>query len=260
VAIDGSGPFRYAFRMILANVFIRPDGKGGEHDFPQAVRENIASFVAHHPGLEHRVFSGNDVEELIEARFTREVLEAYRSLQPLTYKADLARYCIIYHHGGIYADISHYFVRPLPFDGKRAVVFSDLFSGTPWDTNTSVFAAPARHKALERVIAMVCHNVRRQYYGPSHMCPTGPTLFGKAWAMTTEPEEIVAGFSYPVGHKTLSREAPGLALPKQEKIHGLSFDKLVAFKRKQRVGGLSDEWVTSYDDYVRRWKARQVYT
>jgi hypothetical protein len=224
------------------------------------VLENIASLKRHHHGIAHKLFDREAVEELIEAEFPREVGEAYRALKPLAYKADLARYCIIYAMGGIYADISHFFARGLPFDGSRPVVFADAFLSSPWDTNNSVFAAPAGHDALARAIDLVCANVKRRYYGPTFLCPTGPALFGKAWASTTEVDDLTVGKSRAVTREVLSTMLPGLPLPKLVRVHCLLLgETVVAVKRKQRIGGLGDEWVASTDDYLAQWENRDIY-
>ena len=45
--------------------------------------------------------------EFISKYFNKDVLEAYDTLLPGAYKADLWRYCILYKMGGIYMDIKY---------------------------------------------------------------------------------------------------------------------------------------------------------
>lgn len=247
--------------MILASIFIGPPGPGKDIALPLPVQRNIASLKQHHPGLPHMLFSGEDIASFIEEKFPREVIEAYNALRPLTYKADLARYCILYELGGIYADLSHFFTRSLPFDGERPIVFRDLMGATTWNTNTSVFAAPPRHRALELAIEMVCANVKRRYYGQTFLCPTGPSLFGKAWATTCESDDLLAGFSVTHTPADLKKLYPRVALPGGPRFHCLVLGiEMVAIKRKRfGSGGLTDLGVPDSDNYMAGWRRRDVY-
>src|SRR5688572_8186862 len=137
--------------MILASIFIGPPGRGEDIELPPIVAENIESFKRHHPKLAHKLFSGEDIEAFLEAKFPREVQDAFHALKPYAYKADLARYCILHELGGVYADLSMFFTRRVPLD-ERPVLFRELIFSAPWDTSTSVIGAPPRHLALERAI------------------------------------------------------------------------------------------------------------
>lgn len=246
--------------MILASIFIGPAGRGDDLSLPPIVRENIASLIRHQPSLPHKLFSHDDIVEFLEDKFPPEVLRAFNTLRPYAYKADLARYCILYELGGIYADISHFFVRALPFDGGRPVVFRDLILSAPWDTNNSVFAAPPHNSALALAIEMVCANVKRQHYGPTYLCPTGPALFGKAWAMTSEPEDLITGASSLVKRDWLRKSAPDIDLPAAPQIQCLLLNgKVATIKRKTGPPGLADLGIADSDNYVDRWNRREVY-
>jgi hypothetical protein len=247
--------------VILASIFIGPPGRGQDLTLPPLIEQNVASLRRHHPALEHKLFSGEDIVRFLGEWYPREVLEAYNALRPYAYKADLARYCILYELGGIYADISHFFAKPLPFDGQNPIVFRDLLHSAPWGTNNSVFAVPPRHKALDQAIKLVCANVARRYYGSTYLCPTGPALFGKAWATTCEAEELVAGDSMVLPRERLQQYLPGLALPQVTGLHALVLaGKIVAIKRKRRgTGGLGDLGIARSDDYVTRWESRGIY-
>lgn len=56
-------------------------------------------------GWTHALYHEKMVVKLLKERFPYEVLDAYNSLQPGRFKSDLARYCVLFVHGGIYADI-----------------------------------------------------------------------------------------------------------------------------------------------------------
>ena len=227
------------------------DGDGD--DLSGLVAENIASFKACHPREEHVLFREAALIEFIGAHFDADVLSAFRTLRPYAYKADLAKYCLLYERGGIYADLAYFFVRGVPRDQQKLSVFRDFLSSTPWDTALGVVAAPPRHKALAKAIDLVCANVKREHYGQTALCPTGPTLFGKAIALTCEAEDLV------VGEAVWLAQPLSAAEPSEKPSHCLSHrGDLVAIKRK-RGGGSMSQLGISGNRYNRLWRSRQVY-
>ena len=53
---------------------------------------------------DYTVYDNEGVEKFLDTHFDSEVRAAYDNLNPLAYKADLARYCILYIKGGWYLD------------------------------------------------------------------------------------------------------------------------------------------------------------
>lgn len=248
--------------MQLISIYIRKTGGEMAGALPSTVEENIRSLRELHPLLAHKLYSGDEVADFIATKFPREVMRAYLALRPLAYKADLARYCLLYEMGGIYADLSYYFVRPLPINEKKAVVFRDFLSCSPWDTSNGVIAAPPKHKALLRSIELVCENVRRAYYGMTPLCPTGPVLFGKALAQTCEAEDLKTGSAIAMPSERLRELMPNFELPGGTRIHCLATGReIAAIKRKKmHIGSLEDLGITDSDRrYSEYWRERSVY-
>ena len=54
----------------------------------------------------YRTWFLDDARALISELYEPEVLMAFDTLRPFAYEADLARYCIVNHTGGIYIDLS----------------------------------------------------------------------------------------------------------------------------------------------------------
>lgn len=54
---------------------------------------------------EYKFFNNDDCLNFIKDNFDKQVLNAYNSLLPPAFKADLFRYCYLYVNGGIYCDI-----------------------------------------------------------------------------------------------------------------------------------------------------------
>ena len=53
---------------------------------------------------EHRFYNDGDVVQFLKLHFPSQVLEAYNTLIPGAFKADLFRYCVLFIYGGVYAD------------------------------------------------------------------------------------------------------------------------------------------------------------
>ena len=236
--------------MILFNILITDD-QAARQVLSDQVKENIDSFKRAHPALPHRLFGGEEIREFISAHLGADVVRAYDALKPYAYQSDLARYCILYVLGGVYADLSIFFFRKWPPQPPQLGIFRDFFSSTPWDTVIGLIAAPPGHKSFAKAIELLSVNVDRRYYGPTSLCPTGPTLFGKSIALTCEPEDLIAGESRwytPASYKV--QRAPSHCF--------FADEKLVAIKRKVTTS-FSELGLTGGNDYCKLWSARDVY-
>ena len=56
-------------------------------------------------GWEYRFYEDIDVRNFLTMNFPNEVVNAYDQLIPGAFKADLFRYCVLFIHGGVYADV-----------------------------------------------------------------------------------------------------------------------------------------------------------
>lgn len=63
------------------------------------------SWQTNNPDHEYRFSEDEACEAFIAASFGNDVLSAYRLLAQGAFRADLWRYCALYVHGGVYADI-----------------------------------------------------------------------------------------------------------------------------------------------------------
>jgi hypothetical protein len=239
--------------MILASILITDKAAQSQPLAPQ-VLENIESFKRLHPGLEHRLFRTEETRDFIATGYGGEILAAYDALKPYAYKCDLARHCIMFKHGGVYADLSVYFLRSWPPRSGKLGVFRDFLYAAPWQLANTVYFTPPGHKGIARAMELICENVRHRYYGKTFLCPTGPTSFGRAIANSCDGDDLVSGDSVWVtdiaGH-------PGLI---SEVSHGfVREDQLVAIKRKRGGGPLSEIGVSGSNDYRAMWQRRDIY-
>lgn len=68
------------------------------------VKEKISSLRAMYPECDYKMYNNSDLLEFLKNNFSSDVLEAYHTVKPYAFKADLGRYCLLYMYGGYYFD------------------------------------------------------------------------------------------------------------------------------------------------------------
>lgn len=141
-------------------------------------------------GYEVRYFASDQRRDFIERNFP-EALDAYDTLVPGAYKADLFRYVVLYVEGGVYLDSG---VSPV----NGSVRIERLIpKGVRFATSlhprgcvghrrlpplgNAILAAEKGHPIIREVLWAVIDNVRRRKHGSSALCPTGPVALARAF-------------------------------------------------------------------------------
>jgi len=153
------------------------------------------------PTFKHQLYDDADCQQFIKDHYDPDVLEAYDTLIPGAFKADLWRYCILYDKGGVYVDIKFQCEPGFSFEdivskGENFYVREYNHKGTglyPHILYTGIIASKPKNPVFLKCIRQIVENCRNRYYGPEHTAPTGPYLF----AEKMDPEEIEsAEYSY----------------------------------------------------------------
>ena len=134
-----SAPIDKVFQILILEDPIDPSR------FSQSLQQNIASLKAIYPAAEYTLYDDARIREFLSEEFAPEVLDAYDLLAPFAYKADLARYCLLYTFGGLYSDLSYLHITAIePEEDINLIAFSDIPRiHPPWSTsNALVFARP----------------------------------------------------------------------------------------------------------------------
>jgi mannosyltransferase OCH1-like enzyme len=130
------------------------------------------------PEFTFHVYDDNDCAEFIKKHFTSQVLNAYNSLIPGAYKADLWRACVLFVNGGIYLDI-----KLCTINGFKLIELTtkEHFAKDrpPNSIYNALLVCKPRNTLLLNTINMIVRNVRTKYYGRGALEPTGPCLMGK---------------------------------------------------------------------------------
>lgn len=181
--------------MMLHSIYLHPADIAGFPDIlPPRVSANIDSFKQAHPGFSHHLYGHDALVAFLEDKFGKEVTETYHRLVPKAYKADLARYCLLYVHGGVYADLACHFWQPIVRQAPTKLhIFRDGFNLAPWIVSNAIIAAPRNLPLFEEVIKNIIRHCHENYYGFNPLCPTGPNLFGRCIATHSRLDELEAG-------------------------------------------------------------------
>ena len=142
---------------------------------PPLMFNAVSKIKKNNPNFNYFLFDDNDCREFIKKHFKPDVLEAYDSLMPGAYKADLWRYCILFINGGIYLDIKY-----TPFNGFKFINLCEsehlvLDADRAGIYNALMVCKPG-NLILFKAIRQIVENVKNKYYGKCILSPTGPKL------------------------------------------------------------------------------------
>lgn len=204
------------------------------------------------PDQEHTIYNKESLRQFIADNYDLDVLWAYDSLRPYSYKADLGRFCLLNKLGGWYFDIAVRAVNPVSIGSRvEFLAFRDIqrFSYTSWACATTVLYSKPDNTALVTAIEMIVKNCHEQYYGITPLCPTGPTLLGAALAANGGNVNHIFG-DYLELTPTYEQKNGAFVLPD---------GTIMAWKKPSGGGdltGVGAKGVNNYNDF---WHARSVY-
>ena len=147
------------------------------HDkiLPPKMQQNVELLRETNPEFEVIVYDNEMACEYIKANFSGDVLHAYDTLIPISFKSDLFRYCVVYKEGGIYLDIKFE-----PINGFKLMHFVKYrqvwASETANIASTGIFISVPDNPILRRAIDMVKYNVANRIMGQWPSSVTGPWL------------------------------------------------------------------------------------
>ncbi len=204
------------------------------------------------PGANHTIYNKETLRTFIVENYGEEVVWAYDSLKPYSYKADLGRFCLLNKLGGWYMDIAIRLVNPVEIGPRiKWLAFRDIqrFSFTSWACATTVLYSQPDNPALQTAIEMIVANCVEQYYGITPLCPTGPTLLGKALAVNGSQADFIYG-DYLELTPTYEQKNRAFVLPD---------GTIMAWSKPSGGGDLTGVGAKGVNNYNELWAARQVY-
>jgi len=171
---EGFDQRNFDSRTIPLNLFQTWETK----ELPPKMSKLTETVQQENPEFNYQLFDASERAEFIRTHFEPDVLDAYETLVPGAYKADLWRYCVLYIHGGIYMDI-----KVKPMNGFRLidVVDKEYFVKDRYPVgyagiwNGFMVCSPG-NEICWKAIRQIVENVRNEFYGDSPLATTGPLL------------------------------------------------------------------------------------
>ena len=153
-------------------------------NLPPSMIDSVENIKMNNKNFEYKLFDDEDCRDFIKNHFDINVLNAFDTLKPGAYKADLWRYCVLYILGGIYIDIKYQVINNFKFENflDKEYFVLDLDKKNVY--NALMIVKPNNEK-LKNCIYTIVKNVKYRYYGKSSLDVTGPGLLSKFFT----PEE-----------------------------------------------------------------------
>ena len=229
---------------------------GGVDRIPGTKIDAIKSAVSPN----HTLWLEADIESLLIDNFDPEVLEAFNKIKPLAYKADLARYCILYVHGGWYFDLTSEVIDFNLLDRYsedfQVIMFRDVpSSGIISSVGNTVlwFRHPGHQILLDAINTSVSNILNKKYSHHQHGI-TGPIVLGAAavaYQENNEASNILVGDTIMLGnHPSHVFNDPQVA------------EFSIFSRRRAMDSNLSDILPSGYEsnsDYWKMYYDRTVY-
>lgn len=221
-------------------------------ELPLFLKEATQTIANCFPELEHKIYRNKDVEQFLEEHYGKDVINAYHKVKPYSYKCDLARYCITNVVGGWYFDISLRCLTGinLPTDCKL-LAFRDInrYTHVSWACDGAAFYTPPDNEILDEAIFQIVRNIEDEYYGLTPLCPTGPTAWGKAIAVSNIDNKVIFGDSVELTPNH----------PHKNKALVLPDGMIFAMKKPSHGGDLATLGATGVNNYNDLWYTKDLY-
>ena len=234
--------------MEISQIFLSDTDK----ELSPFLKHATGTVQAAFPNANHTIYTKETLRQFIADNYPPDVLRAYDTLLPYSYKADLGRFCLLNKLGGWYFDIAVRANTSVDIgDRIEFLAFRDIqrFSFTSWACATTVLYSKPNNGALVTAIEMIIDNCREQYYGITPLCPTGPTLLGAALAANGSEANFVYG-DYLELTPTHEQKNRAFVLPD---------GTIMAWSKPAGGGDLTELGAKGVNNYNELWAQRKVY-
>jgi hypothetical protein len=167
------------------------------HQLASQFQEIFNDTASKNPNYLQVYFSGAERRTFIASNFPSIYLNAYDTLRPGAYKADLWRLLVVYYYGGFYADAAIRFVESI--DHYLNVTSDDALFVIDEDSTAvcnGIFYARRHSPIIRFMIDWIMDNIFHQRYGCNNLDITGPKAIGRALKRILNQTDIT---SYQVG-------------------------------------------------------------
>jgi mannosyltransferase OCH1-like enzyme len=257
--------------MQISQIYLSDAGD----QLPAQLQQCVDQVRRLYPEWEHRLYGLGSLREFIADNFDVDVLKAYDKLNPYAYKADLGRVCLLYRLGGWYFDISVRLLTAInPSPDIEVLAYRDrqIHHGKIcWACSNSILYSKKGNEVFRLAIEQIVQNCREEYYGITPLCPTGPNLLGRAFAVHGASKDFIFGDLMRLTHRLAVKNVTQAFFPfglmslmpwlARRELAFVLPNKVVHafFKRKGQGAGLSALGAKGTNTYGVLYEAREVY-
>lgn len=217
-------------------------------DLPPKMTECVARLTRENPDFEYYLYDNDMCRSFIQKHYDSDVLNAYDSILPGAFKADLWRYCALYETGGIYLDIKFQCVSPFSLydlTSQNCFIREYNHKGTGLYNHimyTGCISSRPKNPIFLKCIQQIVENCRTKYYGPEHTSPTGPYLF----ASMMDPDDIEnSEYAY--------YEENGIGYIRSIEKKNIIMSHYPEYRKEQKTFGKGTYWKDA-------WTRREIYS
>jgi mannosyltransferase OCH1-like enzyme len=161
----------------------------------EEMQETVNIIKRTNPEFTYILADDSDCYNFIKNNFPSEVADAYISLIPGAYKADLWRYCVLYKYGGIYLDIKFRPVNGFKFinimDKEHYVLdIPSSWISKQYGIYNGFMICKRNNPILMECINQIILNIKNNFYGINSLEPTGPLLLGSIYNLYNDITDI----------------------------------------------------------------------
>ena len=148
-------------------------------ELPPKMEACVASMKKDNPEFQHYLYDENQCMEFIRQHFDADVLQAYQTLVPLAYKADLWRYCILYTYGGVYVDVKYKCVNDfklMTLTDDEYFVLDRYHIVDKLAVYNALIVVKPHNEIMRKCIHTIVDHVQSRHVGKDDLDVTGPTM------------------------------------------------------------------------------------
>ena len=231
---------------VIHKVIIVDSGK--KPVLPDGMKRALETWYRMNPEYKIKIYSGDDCISYIKENFDHEVLEAYNTIKPYSYKCDLMRHLIMYNEGGWYSDIRQECMVPIETlneFGKEYYTSIDCPQNQMCMYTAFIGSVPT-HPISKKMIDLLIWNVKQRHYGLDCLYPTGPGAYMNAAIdyIRAYPEKCM------IGQHSLE----------DNKQQFVRFNNVRYIKCKyNNAKGADNSDMKGTNDYGDMWRKRDIY-
>tara|TARA_Y100001968_G_C19319340_1_gene698396 strand:- start:112 stop:858 length:747 start_codon:yes stop_codon:yes gene_type:complete len=230
-------------------------------ELPKFLKRTTSSIKKYFNDHKITIYTNDSLYSFIKDNYDKEVITAYEKLNPLAYKADLGRYCLLYLKGGWYFDIAIECLKGYTIKKDTDLLcFRDeqRHSKTSWAVCNGLFWTKKKNKIMSRCIEKIIENCKSNWYGRTPLCPTGPSLLGESIVFENRKQNILFGDLIRPNIPFTRKNFPFFRKIFKAKFY-LPNSESFALLKPARGGNLTSIGVKSSNNYNDYWHSQTVY-